>query len=179
MPELSEQAITLADRHDPDEMRAMIRRLDQIRDDLCRRVRSTSLDVLTQRPGGDKWSALEHLRHLLFAEDLYVNRWILRNDTPFSRLGLLPDFLRARPGFEAVGAEATTDVEKIIHEWAAIHKLTLAFVATATANQLTTDTSDIDFGQGTVGGVLQGMARHDLHHIQRIEQAIAAATNDK
>ena len=174
MSELSEQAVTLADRHDPDQMRAMVRRLDQIREDLCRLVRSTPLDALTRRPGDDKWSALEHLRHLLFAEDLYVNRWILRNDTAFSGLGNLPDFLRGRPGFETAGADPTTDVEKIIHEWAAIHKLTLAFVTDATADQLTTDTSDIDFGQGTVGGVLQGMARHDLHHIRCIEQAIAA-----
>ena len=179
MSKLSDQAITLADRHDPNEMRSLIRRLDQIRDDLCRLVRSMPLDALTRRPGKDQWSALEHLRHLLFAEDLYINRWILRSDTALSRLGNLPGFLRGRPGFEAVGTDRTTDVEKIIHEWAGIHKLTLAFVAAATADQLTTDTSDIDFGQGTVGGVLQGMAQHELHHVRRIEQAMAAATNDK
>jgi hypothetical protein len=34
------------------------------------------------------------------------------------------------------------------------------------------DTSDVDFGQGTVGGVLQGMAWHDLHHSRRAEALI-------
>jgi len=168
-PAERQEALTLADPHDPVEMRRMIRCLDEIRTELFELLRGTSPEQREVRPGPKRWSALEHLRHLVSAEDLYINRWILRNDTPFSLLGCLPQFLRGRPGFEAVGTEPTTDIEKILGEWSRIHALTLSFVAGATRSDLERDTSDIDFGQGTVGNVLQGMATHDLHHINKIE----------
>ena len=171
-PAERQEALTLADHHDPVEMRGMIRCLGDIRAEMFELVRGTSLEQCEVRPGPNRWSALEHLRHLVFAEDLYINRWILRNDTPFSLLGCLPEFLRGRPGFEAVGTEPATDIEKILGEWSRIHALTLSFVAGATSSDLEPDTSDIDFGQGTVGNVLQGMAAHDLHHINKIEQGI-------
>jgi len=48
-----------------------------------------------------------------------------------------------------------------------------------TPEALRRDTSDIDFGQRTVGRVLQGMALHDLHHIRKAEAALLAAKTDK
>ena len=50
---------------------------------------------------------------------------------------------------------------------------TRALVAGVTPIELQRDTGEVDFGQGTVGEVLQGMARHDLHHIRRAEALIA------
>lgn len=38
-----------------------------------------------------------------------------------------------------------------------------------TANELHRDTSQVDFGQGIVGGILQGLAQHDLHHIRQAQ----------
>ena len=173
VPDIRQEAITLADPHDPAQIRHLIQRLDQIRADLFQLLRSTTTEKLKVRPESKCWSALEHLRHLVSAEDLYINRWILRNDTPFSALGNLPAFLRGRPGFEVVGTDPSTDVEKILRQWTRIHELTISFVAEATSADLKRNTSDIDFGQGTVGHVLQGMAKHDLHHTLRIEEAIA------
>ncbi len=174
LPDVREKAITLADPHDPAQIQRMIQRLDKIRSDLFQLLRSTAIEKLLVRPESKHWSALEHLRHLIFAEDLYINRWIFRNDTPFSALGHLPAFLRGRPGFEAVGTTPSSDLENVLGEWTRIHELTISFVTEATSADLKRNTSDIDFGQGNVGNILQGMAKHDLHHTLKIEEAIAS-----
>jgi len=174
LPDVRDEAITLADPHDPAQIRRMIQGLDGIRTDLFQLLRSTAIEKLTVRPESKRWSALEHLRHLVFAEDLYINRWILRNDTPFSALGHLPAFLRGRPGFEVVGTKPSSDLENILGEWTRIHELTISFVSEASSADLKGNTSDIDFGQGNVGHVLQGMGKHDFHHILKIEEAIAS-----
>ncbi len=173
LPDVREEATTLADPHNPAQMRRLIQRLDEIRGDLFQLLRSTAIEKLVISAESKRWSVLEHLRHLVFAEDLYINRWILRNDTPFSALGHLPAFLRGRPGFDIVGTDPSNDLEIILGEWRRIHELTISFVTEATSADLKRNTSDIDFGQGNVGNVLQGMAKHELHHILRIEEAIA------
>jgi uncharacterized damage-inducible protein DinB len=152
---------------------AVMDHLDEVRRRFYDVLRAADLETLTARPAVDKWSALEQVRHLLFAEDLYLNRWILRNDEPWNPLGLLPDFLARHPGYAAVGSQASDDLEAILAAWQAIHARTQAFLADLTPEKLRRDTSDVDFGQGTVGRVLQGMAQHDLHHIRRAEELIA------
>ena len=166
--------IAIGDPHDPLLMRDMIERLDEIRRNLFQLLRTTPREKLTRRTKPKKWSAIEHLRHLVFAEDLYINRWILRNQTAFSTLSLLPGFLRGRPGFEVVGTAPNDDLQQILDEWTGIHELTISFVNKAESADLKQDTSDIDFRQGDVGHILEGMAKHDLHHIQKMEEAIAA-----
>jgi hypothetical protein len=83
---------------------------------------------------------------LLFAEDLYLNRWILRNDQPWNPLGLLPDFLARHPDYAAVGSQPSDDLEAILAAWQAIHAQTRAFLADLTAEKLRRDTSGVDFG---------------------------------
>jgi len=55
-------------------------------------LRLQEAGVLTVQPVPGEWSALECLRHMLFAEDLYLNRWLLRNDRPWLEQGRLPAF---------------------------------------------------------------------------------------
>jgi uncharacterized damage-inducible protein DinB len=167
--------LRMKDIHSPEEVRRVIHKLDEVRGNLRTTLSSVPQDQLCERPAEGKWSAIEHLRHLVFAEDLYINRWILRNNEPFSRLGLLPDFLARDEAYSSVGSEPCSDLETILAEWDRIHSRTTAFVKDATSDMLRRDTSDDDFGQGMVGGILQGMAHHDLHHIRRAETAIASA----
>jgi len=126
-----EKTVTATDPHDVAAIRRMIGYLDNTRRELFELIRTTPTAKLTARPRPGRWSVLEHLRHLVLAEDLYINRWILRNDKPFCALGNLPAFLRGRLGFEIVGTDPTTDVEKILGEWSRIHAETLSFVAGA------------------------------------------------
>ena len=163
------------DPHDPACIHALLRRLDQERHRFKEHLRAADECALNRRPGKGRWSALEHLRHLVLAEELYTHRWILRDTAPLSPLGLLPRFLVGRPGFEIVGTDGTENLAAVLQAWDQVHRLTLAFVARVTADQLKRSTADVDFGQGTVGGVLAGMAHHDRHHVRRAQSALEAA----
>lgn len=165
--------LRMRDLFDPEDVRRVLAHLDDMRAGFYARLRATPPDVLVAHPGPDRWSALEHARHLLFAEDMYLNHWLLRNDQPWCKLGFLPPFLDGNPAFANVGNEPTGDLETALAAWDAIHTGMQAFVAEITPEILRRDTSDVDFGQRCVGGVLQGMAQHDLAHIRMAEAALA------
>jgi uncharacterized protein YjbI with pentapeptide repeats len=171
--------LRMQDPHDPESVRTVIERLEQMRDEFREMLRATASNVLVTRPTPDRWSALENVRHLVFADDLYLNHWILRNDEPLNQVGLLPDFLANEPWCANVGSQPCDDLETVLAAWDEIHAATRKFIATVTAEKLRQDTSDIDFGQGTVGGILQGMARHDLHHIRETKAVIAQVSKDQ
>ena len=165
--------LRMKDPHNPESVRVVMERLEQVRDEFRKMLRSTPDDVLATRPSVDQWSAIEHVQHLVFAEDLYLNRWLLRNDEPWNEFGLLPTFLENDPKYADVGNQSQADLETILAAWDDIHAGTREFLADLSSEKLQQDTSDVDFGQGTVGGVLQGLAQHDLHHIREAEAAIA------
>jgi hypothetical protein len=165
-----------SDIFDTQEVRHVLAHLDELRAKFYALLRATPSDQLNAHPGPDRWSALEHARHLAFAEDMYLNRWLLRNDQPWSKLGFLPPFLEGNPTFTDVGTEPTDDLETVLAAWDAIHAGMQAFIAEITPEILKRDTSDVDFGQRCVGGVLQGMAQHDLTHIRMAEAALADVT---
>jgi hypothetical protein len=165
--------LRMSDANDPEEVRAVMKRLDEVRGRFCELLRSTEPELLTTRPSPGHWTVIEIVRHLVFAEDLYLNRWILGTDEPWSTVGLLPAFLARDSEYAEVGSEPTDDLESVLEAWAAIHVRTQEYVAEVTAEQLRRDTSELDFGQGTVGQILQGMAQHDLAHIREAERAIA------
>jgi hypothetical protein len=161
--------------HSPRRMRAAFEELDKARAEFQDRLGSLKPRVLCRRPGRGHWSALEHVRHLVLAEELYTDRWILDNDIPFSRLGLLPAFLRGRRGFTRVGTQPVKDLEPVLKAWATVHARTWDCVAGATRQALERSTRDVDFGQGTVGGVLLGLLHHDRHHMAKAQAAWEAA----
>ena len=165
-------SLRAADIFDPEEIRGLLVRLDGVRAEFKGLLRATPADQRTAHPGPDRWSATEHLRHLVFAEDLYLNRWLLRNEEPWCCLGFLPPFLEHSPEYADVGSTPTDDLELIIATWEDLDAGMQAFVDDLTGADLRRDTSDVDFGQGTVGQVLQGLAQHDLTHIRMAEAAI-------
>ena len=167
--------LRMSDIFDPEEVRRVLAHLDELRTQFYTLLRATPREVLIAHPGPDRWSALEHVRHLVFAEDMYLNHWLLRNDQAWCKLGFLPPFLEGNPAFANVGTEPTDDLETVLAAWDTIHTGMQAFVAEITPEILQRDTSDVDYGQGCVGGVLQGMAKHDLTHIRMAEAALADA----
>jgi len=163
----------MADPYNPACVSAVMQHLDEVRAGFRAFLRLTEPRLLMIRPVPDRWSAVEHLRHLIFAEDLYLNRWLLQNDQPWWKMGLRPAFLADDPRYAEVGSQPTEDIETLLAAWEAIHAHMMAFVATVSAEELHRDTSPIDFGQGTVGNVLQGLAKHDLDHIRQSEALVA------
>jgi uncharacterized damage-inducible protein DinB len=150
-----------------------MKRLDEVRSEFCERLRAAEARFLTARPRPGQWSVIEIVRHLVFTEELYLDRWILANDEPWSEVGLLPAFLARDPEYARVGSAPTGDLESVLEAWAAVHQRTQAFIAQVTAEQLRRVTREVDFGQGTVGHILRGLAQHDLAHIRQAEAAMA------
>ena len=161
-----------ADVFDPAEIARILARLDAVRAEFVALMRATPAEQRTAHPGVDRWSATEHVRHLVFAEDMYLNRGLLRNDAPWRGLGHLPPFLEGNPTYATVGTAPTEDLELIIATWDELYGGVRTLLTGATPEVLSRDTSDVDVGQGTVGQVIQGMAQHDLEHIRMAEAAI-------
>ncbi len=166
--------LRMEDCYDPECVRAVLEHLKEVRAGFRDFLRTTDPRLLAARPDPDSWSAIENLRHLIFAEDLYTHRWLLQSDEPWCKQGMLPAFLADNPGYADVGSQPTEDVERLLAVWDAIHAHMMAFVAAVSSEELHRDTSKIDFGQGSVGKVLQTLARHDLEHIRQAEAAVAA-----
>lgn len=168
--------LRMTDCCDPECVRVVLQHLGEVRTGFKAFLRATEPDLLISRPAPDQWSAVENLRHLIFAEDLYLNRWLLQNDEPWCEHGILPAFLAGDARYAGVGRQPCDDVDTLLSAWEAIHARMMAFVAGVTQEELKRDTSQLDFGQGTVGKVLQTLAQHDLEHIRQAEAAVAAAT---
>jgi len=166
--------LRMADRFDPDCVRTVLARLGEVRDNFVEWLRTLDHNQLTTRPTSEQWSVLELVRHLVFAEELYTDRWILQNDENWNPLGQLPTFLADNPAYEDVGQQPVNDLEEILTAWSAVHARLRKFTADICTEELQRSTHDIDFGQGTVGGVLQGMAIHDLEHIRQAEAVVQA-----
>jgi uncharacterized protein YjbI with pentapeptide repeats len=167
--------LEMRDLYDPEAVREVIARLEELRAAFRQRLRAADAGLLAARPSADEWSALENVRHMLFAEDLYLNRFILQNDKPWNRLGLLPDFLTSREGYAGVGSESSDDLETVLAAWNAVRADTQAFLVDLTPEKLRSPARNLD-GElvKTVGQILQGLARHDLEHIRQAEAALAA-----
>jgi uncharacterized protein YjbI with pentapeptide repeats len=165
--------LRMADCYDPQCVRAVFERLDQVRTDFRAFLGSLDGTLLVMRPEPDEWSALENLRHMVFAQDMYLNRWLLQNKRPWCRLGLLPAFLADRTDFSDVGSEPCDDLATVLAVWDELQAMSWQYVDGLTPEELRRDTSKIDFGQGDVGQVLQGLAQHDLAHIRQAERAVA------
>jgi hypothetical protein len=161
------------DPHDPEIVRGVAERLEALRSAFRATLRSAPPDLLRRRPEEKRWSAIEHLRHLVFAEEIDTNRVILRNEDPFSKLGLLPDMWAHIPEFAGVGTEPSEDLEVILAAWDKIHSRTTAFLHGATGEELSRVTGDFGCGPGTVGRVINDAAHHDLEHIRFAEAALS------
>ena len=168
-----EELLRMRDVFDATEVARVSAHLQALRDRLYTHLKSLSKERLESKPEPNKWSVVEILRHLIFAEDLYLNRWILRNEEPWVKIGLLPDFWENDPRLSDVGKKETTDLDEILECWSSLHKTAVDFSSSVTEEVLRVDTSDVDCGRGTIGANLQQLADHDFHHIKQIEQLLA------
>jgi hypothetical protein len=166
--------LRMTDRYNPENVRHVMQRLDEVRNDFRKTLLSISPALLTIRPSPGEWSVVEVVRHLLYAEDLFLNRRILGNAEPWNPMGLLPDILTKDPAYVGVGSQPTEDIVKILEDWETIHAHMHTFVASVTEDVLRRPLRDLAYGHGTVGDVLQGMPHHNLDHIRQAEKTLQA-----
>lgn len=164
--------LRMRDCHDPQCVREVLARLEKVRGAFHERLRATDPRLLTTTPGPDRWCALEHVRHLLFAEDLYLNHFILQNSDPLNPIGMLPEFLADSPKYQNVGTEPCTDLETVLAAWETTHTAMMAYLADMTPETLRGPARDLGGEVHTVGDKLQGLAHHDLQHIRWVESIL-------
>jgi hypothetical protein len=160
------------------EVRKAVATLEGVREAFVAKLRSASAAHLLHKPAGRRWSAIDHLRHMLFAQELYTNRWMLRKKEPFSASGLLPHFLLNKEGYGEVGAkpaETADGLEQLLSAWETIHARTRAFMEKLTEEVLRMSVKDISFGQPDIGAVFRTLCGHDMHHTALAEEAVADA----
>jgi hypothetical protein len=69
------------------------------------------------------WSAVENIRHLLFAEQYHLGRFV-PGGLGLSPMGMLPQWLRRRQklgSIAIVGTNPTTDLDAVFDEWERVH----------------------------------------------------------
>ncbi len=165
--------LRIADPYDVTEVRRAVSELGIVRQKFCDRLRSAPPEHLVALTGDWQWSALEHLRHLLFAEELYTDRWIQRNTEPFSPFGLLPDWLEGKPGYEIVGTEPIHYLDAVLAAWDRVHQRTRQVLDTLSQSVLRTSVKDLSFGQSDVAAVFGTLTGHDLYHISLAEWVLS------
>ncbi len=97
-------------RHATAELLASI---DETRSGLIAVLRSKDAQALAKRPPSGEWSVIENVRHLLFADQLHLGKF-LQDGFEWSRLGLSGRTGRA---YAEVGKEPTDDLEEVIQAW--------------------------------------------------------------
>ena len=95
----------------------LVTEIDRERRRLRTMLRSRDAKLLARHPDNGDWSIVENVRHLLFAEQLHLGRF-LPNGFEWSRMGLTG--MTARK-FADVGTKPTDDVEKVFQEWDDVH----------------------------------------------------------
>ena len=95
----------------------LVSKLDYARAGLYELLRSKDLEALAKRPASDEWSIIENGRHLLWAEQPHLGKF-LPDGFEWSCVGLTQKTGRA---YAEVGKNPTDDLEEIFQAWDAVH----------------------------------------------------------
>ena len=134
----------------------LLRNIDKARSSLARLLRSQDPKAMAKRPPSGDWSVIENVRHLLFAEQLHLGKF-LPDGFEWSRTGLSGRTGRA---YAEVGKGATDDLAEVLQAWHAVHRPIRKAV---------------QGGDAEVQKKLTGNFMHLLHHIGIIKTLLDEA----
>jgi len=92
--------------------------IDHERSRLRRMLRGKDSKALNRRPPNGTWSIVEHVRHLLFAEQAHLGRY-LPGGFEWSPMG---EGGSAGRKLKQVGAKPSNDIDEVFAEWDRIHR---------------------------------------------------------
>lgn len=140
----------MSDALKDDNATQLVKKIDKVRPGLARLLRSKDPQTLAKRPASGEWSVIENVRHLLFAEQLHLGKF-LPDGFEWSRVGLSGRTGRA---YAEVGKDATGDLEVVLRAWNAVHRPIRQAVKG---------------GDAEIQDKLAGNLRHIKHHIGIIQ----------
>ena len=133
-----------------------VRAIDRERARLRKLLLSRDPRILARRPASGDWSIVENVRHLLWAEQRHLGRF-LPGRVEWSRVGLTA--FRGKE-FADVGTRPTKDVAKVLAEWDKVH---------------TSIRKAVKAAGGDVEQALDGNHRHLRYHIEIIERLLGTS----
>jgi hypothetical protein len=77
--------------------------------------------VLTTRPPNGNWSVLENVRHLIFAEQAHLGRFV-PGGREWNRLALPHTNGQGQRWFRDLGDQPTPSLAEVLEAWAAVHE---------------------------------------------------------
>lgn len=96
----------------------LVRKIDRTRSGLAKLLRSQDTRTLTKRPPSGEWSIIENVRHLLFAEQLHLGKF-LPDRIEWDRVGMSG---RTGKQYADVGKNPSEDLEEVLKAWNAVHR---------------------------------------------------------
>jgi hypothetical protein len=159
------ESLRIDNQFDPDQVQAALARFDEIDREFFQLVRSWPESVLTTRPKPGSWSILEHVRHLLFSNQLYIDHWMLGPLESFSPLGLAPEHLRHHPEFRHVGTAPDVRFDDVVATRAAIRSRLVDLAPDLDSTFLQLDGRPRN-GPPSFGKIFQGLIWHDFGHFR-------------
>jgi hypothetical protein len=115
--------------------------------------------LLTARPADGKWSALENVRHLIFAEQAHLGRYV-PGGREWSRFALPHRNGQTQRWFREFGDLPAPSLVDVLEAWAVVHER-IRHVVEQDSEKVRQD--------------LDGNLRHLRAHIKAIQRALSAA----
>lgn len=163
--------LRVTDPHEPEKLVKALRRLSVRRAEVLARLAAVSPAALAARPARGRWSALEHLRHLLFADEMYLKRWIRAEHSGLHPFGLVPAFLESDDRFANVGSRQPRGLDELLAIWTPVEEELLDLATGLDRAELEADLPQRDFGTSTLGELLAGMIMHQWLHLRLAQEA--------
>jgi hypothetical protein len=99
---------------------AALRRIEAAQAALAQTLRSVEPLRLRERPPSGEWSAMEHVRHLVFAEQHHVSPFLERGFR-WSRAGVPPPNRTGERRVSPVGSDPGSTIEDVFDAWSKVH----------------------------------------------------------
>lgn len=135
---------------------ATLKGIEDAQKALARLVRSAPPARLAQRPVSGHWSALEHVRHLIFAEQHHFGPFLERGFR-WSSVGVAPPNRTGERRLHSVGSDPATSIDEVFEAWVKVHGVVRTLYNDAPAEFVTT---------------LEGNLKHLNLHAETIERLL-------
>ena len=163
------------DEHDPAEQTRIFRVIGEHRRALLARLEKAPFTLLCQRPEEERWSALEHLCHLYFAEKMYLDRWIKGRDTSPDEMAMRPAFLVSHPVLGAASWNRPESLSELLERWLPVWEEFGRLLTGLDEASLKAELPKRDFRRSSLGRLLAGAVMHHWLHLNLAKEALDAA----
>jgi hypothetical protein len=136
---------------------AALARIEAAQSTLHKKLKSVPAARRFARPPSGHWSPMENLRHLIFAEQHHVGRFLPKGFR-WSSVGVPPPNRKGERRLSPVGSDAATPLDEVFEAWAKVHGVVRSLCLASS---------------GDPTPLLEGNLRHVMVHAEAIDRLLA------